>query len=112
MDVRISSTRIAASIMDMRREGRIAMSRASTEAIERAVAVLHMDAVLGVVCAADLHDDMVPRMAEHAFAIGQIVRELDARGLVDLVGTESDMFAAEIVEGIACGFELIVEIVA
>lgn len=112
MDVRISSARIAASIMDMRREGRIAMSRATTQAIESAVAVLHMDAVLGVVCGADLHDELVPRMAENAFEIGQIVRELNARGLVDLVGTEADMFAADIVEGIACGFELIVEVVA
>lgn len=108
MDIRYSSAQIAISIMDMRREGRIALSRAATEAYQRALAVLEMDAVLGDVCEACLHEALVPQMAEHAFAIGQIVRGLDAAGLVDLVGPEPRMFSPEVAEGVASGFCLVI----
>lgn len=112
MDVRLSSARIARSIMDMKREGRIAMSRASTQAITMASEIIAMDDMLGDICEACLHEHLVPQMAERAFAIGGIVKELDRRGLVDLVDRESDMFAPEIAEAISCGFTLVVDIVA
>jgi len=112
MDIRLSSARIARSIMDMRHEGRIAMSRASTHAIVLAGEIIEMDGMLGAVCEASLHDALLPRMAERAFAIGRIVKDLDERGLVDLVGNEADMYAPDISDAIACGFELVIDIVA
>ncbi len=112
MDIRLSSARIARSVMDMHREGRIAMSRASTHAITMASEIIAMDDMLGDICEACLHERLVPQMAERAFAIGGIVKELDRRSLVDLVGNEADMFAPDIAEAISCGFVLVVDIIA
>lgn len=104
MDIRIHAVGTANQILAARRDGRVALSRAATQAFACAEAILEADAMLGAVCCADLHDAMIPQMAQNAYAIGTIARELDAMQLIDMDADDRIFFSDNAVEMSMSGF--------
>lgn len=104
MDIRIHSTTLARHLLMARAQGRVALSRAATEAFQRAEAILAADAILGSICDAELHDALVPQMAENAYAIGLIVRGLDDVSLIDILPDERILWSTPALELSISGF--------
>jgi hypothetical protein len=110
MDMRIHALGTASILLSIRDQGRLALSQASTQAIARAEAIVEGDRVLGTVCTQDLHDAIVPQMAENAYVIALLCQDLDGMGLIEIVGEESLFFSPVAVEMSAAGFSLVSKI--
>lgn len=107
MDIRVHAVAIALHIIAARDDGRVALSRAASDAFERADAIMEADAVLGAVCCADLCDALIPQMAENAYVIGTIVQNLDAVGLIDVLADERIFWSDPALEISISGFTLL-----
>ena len=107
MDVRASSYNIALSINRMAQDDRLAETPATVECLDRAYAILETEQILRGLCTQDLADACIASMAENAFEIGQIVRELASRGNATLVFNEPEMFAPWICESMASAYTLV-----
>lgn len=104
MDIRIHAVGTANQILAARRDGRVALSRAATQAFACAEAILEADAMLGAICCADLYDATIPQMAQNAYAIAVIARDLDGMQLIDMDGDDRIFFSEKAVEMSMSGF--------
>jgi hypothetical protein len=110
MDMRIHALGTARILLSIRDHGRLALSQAATQAIARAEAIVEGDRILGAVCTQDLHDAIVPQMAENAYVVALLCQDLDGMGLIEILGEETLFFSPVAVEMSAEGFSLVSKI--